>query len=92
MWSKATRSGSLLRTAYGSSSVRATPTRPYRVGDYWTIPARTATADIDWPHDTNGEPLSLPPQGPQRHYAPLAYVADENVCLQKAFRPLATGC
>jgi hypothetical protein len=63
---------------------------PFRVGDYWTIPARTATTDIDCPRDVNAEPLFLPPQGPVHHYAPLAYVADGKiVCLQKAFQPLA---
>ena len=63
---------------------------PFRVGDYWTIPARTATADVDWPRDANAEPVFLPPQGPVHHYAPLAYVADGKlVLLQKAFQPLA---
>jgi hypothetical protein len=65
----------------------------FRVGDYWTFPARTAAADVDWPRDPNGEPLFQPPQGPSHHYAPLAYVgAGRLVCLQKTFPPLATSC
>jgi hypothetical protein len=45
----------------------------YRTGDYWLIPARTATGDIDWPAGTSG-PLALPPQGVEHHYAPLAII------------------
>ncbi len=66
---------------------------PIWVGDYWTFSARTAAADIDWPRDAAGEPLSLPPQGPVHHYAPLAYVTDGRlVTLQKSFQSLAAGC
>jgi len=50
----------------------------YRTGDYWLIPARTATGDIEWPQETddNGEmaPKALSPQGITHHYAPLAVV------------------
>jgi hypothetical protein len=45
----------------------------YRTGDYWLIPARTATGNIEWPTD-NGQPLALPPQGIVHHYAPLAII------------------
>lgn len=44
----------------------------YRTGDYWLIPARTATGDIEWPKDSNAIPVALPPQGVEHHYAPLA--------------------
>jgi hypothetical protein len=44
----------------------------YRTGDYWLIPARTATGDIEWPKDANGLALALPPHGIDHHYAPLA--------------------
>jgi hypothetical protein len=49
----------------------------YQNGDYWTIPARTATADaesgnIEWPQDANKVPLSLSPFGIDHHYCPLA--------------------
>jgi hypothetical protein len=48
----------------------------YRHGDYWLIPARVATGNIEWPQvtDSKGEksPASLPPHGVEHHYAPLA--------------------
>jgi len=46
----------------------------YHVGDYWTIPARTATRNIEWPKDDADppQPLALPPQGIQHHYCRLA--------------------
>ena len=45
----------------------------YKTGDYWLIPARTATGTIEWPHHNN-QPDSLPPHGVKHHYAPLAYM------------------
>jgi hypothetical protein len=45
----------------------------YQPGDYWLIPARTATGDIEWPHGEHG-PKALPPHGPHHRYAPLAYI------------------
>jgi hypothetical protein len=56
----------------------------YRSGDYWLIPARTATGDVDWPSeftnegkelkDSDGNRIgaALPPHGPVHYYAPLA--------------------
>ena len=49
----------------------------YRSGDYWTIPARTATADaqsgnIQWPVDASGDALALSPFGIEHHYCRLA--------------------
>jgi hypothetical protein len=46
----------------------------YRTGDYWLIPARTATGDIQWPTGPQGPPLALPPHGVEHHYAPLALI------------------
>ncbi len=43
----------------------------YRTGDYWLVPARTVTADVEWPSDANG-PLSQPPKGIRHHYTRLA--------------------
>jgi uncharacterized coiled-coil protein SlyX len=43
----------------------------YNAGDYWLIPARTITADIDWP-GTGNAPGSKPPDGVRHHYTPLA--------------------
>lgn len=46
----------------------------YRTGDYWLIPARTATGDVIWPKAANQQPLAQPPHGMEHHYAPLAAV------------------
>jgi len=45
----------------------------YRSGDYWLIPARTATGDVEWP-GTVEDPQPLPPHGIEHHYAPLAII------------------
>ena len=42
----------------------------YRTGDYWLIPARTATGDVEWPGPTD-DPKPLPPRGIKHHFAPL---------------------
>ena len=45
-------------------------------GDYWTIPARSLTGDVEWPvHPITGEPLDTAPQGLERAYAPLGFVS-----------------
>jgi hypothetical protein len=46
----------------------------YRVGDYWLIPARTATGDVEWPGEV-GRPEARPPHGVNHHYAPLARIS-----------------
>jgi hypothetical protein len=55
------------------------PAEVYRTGDYWLIPARTATGDVEWPREKNAQgkdvPLALPPHGVEHHYAPLGVVA-----------------
>jgi hypothetical protein len=47
----------------------------YRTGDYWLIPARVATGEIEWPRSpaaNNGSTADfLPPRGIEHHYAPL---------------------
>ncbi len=47
----------------------------YRTGDYWLIPARVATGEIEWPEDGSGGAVAIPPQGIEHHYAPLGYVS-----------------
>lgn len=49
----------------------------YRAGDYWLIPARTATGDVEWPRTPSGEPIARPPHGIEHHYAPLATITLE---------------
>lgn len=58
------------------------PATQYHTGDYWLIPARTATGDVEWPTemgtDSQGNavivPLAKSPDGIKHHYAPLAVV------------------
>jgi Family of unknown function (DUF6519)/FHA domain len=44
----------------------------YERGDFWLIPARTATSGVLWPRSHDGAPLAIPPHGPPRYVAPLA--------------------
>ena len=67
----------------------------YRTGDYWLIPARVATGDIEWPVETdkNGvvHPSAKPPFGIRHHYAPLALLPNAGTTLQPlqtSFRPI----
>ena len=53
-----------------------TPPHDYRTGDYWLIPARVVTQDVEWPKDGD-KPKALPPHGIEHHYAPLAIIVDE---------------
>jgi hypothetical protein len=46
----------------------------YRTGDYWLIPARAITRDIEWPHDGQSNPRQLPPHGIEHHYALLGFM------------------
>ena len=45
----------------------------YLTGDYWLIPARTATKSVIWP-TRRGKPVPMPPCGMGHHYCPLAIV------------------
>ena len=63
------------------------PVNQYLTGDYWLIPARTATGDVEWPKvtdalgnpetDAQGNiiPIALPPHGITHYYAPLAVIS-----------------
>jgi hypothetical protein len=55
-------------------SADATAPNVYNAGDYWQIPARTATGGIEWPMSGDDPPQSLPrsPRGVRHHFAPLA--------------------
>jgi hypothetical protein len=65
-----------------------TPTAPngleFRSGDYWLIPARVATRDIEWPWEHENDAVvegtarkrrALPPHGVTHHYALLGLLA-----------------
>lgn len=74
-----------------------------RTGDYWLIPARTNTGEVEWPSriDANGKtsPAAMRPHGVEHHYAPLAIItvgtggtvtgASDYRC---SFRPHSYGC
>lgn len=51
----------------------------YRAGDYWLIPARAATAGVEWPRedpeDPNSGPEALSPHGVRHSLCALAIVA-----------------
>lgn len=46
----------------------------YRTGDYWQVPARTATGAVEWPRDGAGDPVALPPAGIRHDFCRLAVV------------------
>lgn len=67
------------------------PDGSYQAGDYWLIPARALTGDVEWPADASGAPLLEPPGGIHHHYAPLAWITgpvDPPVDLRQQFRRL----
>jgi hypothetical protein len=49
----------------------------YQTSDYWLIPARTATGDVEWPGPAD-DPISVTPLGITHHYAPLAIISLES--------------
>lgn len=52
--------------------VQFAPEGVYRSGDYWLIPARVATGDIEWPGEDTA--LVVPPKGVLHHYAPIGFI------------------
>jgi Family of unknown function (DUF6519) len=62
----------------------------YRTGDYWLIPARVATGNVEWPLKTEADgtpkedsagnfiPLDQPPHGIEHHYALLGFAFSSN--------------
>lgn len=53
--------------------------KPYHTSDYWLIPARVATGNVEWPTEMDSQqkpvPLSKPPDGVAHYYAPLGVVS-----------------
>jgi hypothetical protein len=77
----------------------------FRSGDYWLIPARVASRDIEWPWERNDEGKAenakrmrraLPPHGIKHHYALLGLLAAatgatfEFTDLRRKFAPLVS--
>jgi hypothetical protein len=58
----------------------------YRTGDYWLIPARTGTGEIEWPPFgvPNTAPIAQPPLGIQHHYCRLALLRVNDGVLEVA--------
>jgi hypothetical protein len=63
--------------------VQFTADGAYRSGDYWLMPARVATGDLEWPAEA-----ALPPDGVEHHYAPLGFVMWQD----KAFKYKPCRC
>jgi len=47
----------------------------YRTGDFWLIPARVTTGNVEWPQADDLNPQPLPPRGIEHHYALLGVIA-----------------
>lgn len=61
----------------------------YDSGDYWLIPARTATGTIEWPPHNAPSGSAAPPLGRSHHYCPLALLGGgDRSDLRLAFPPL----
>jgi hypothetical protein len=59
----------------------------YHTGEYWVIPARTATAEeqsgnVEWPVDDDADPIPQPPLGITHHYCKLAVVKWEGETIE----------
>ena len=54
--------------------VRFAPGGQYHSGDYWQIPARTISADVEWPRNDDGDPIARPPAGIAHAYCRLGIV------------------
>lgn len=64
--------GSFITLEEGVQVQFKAPGKGYRTGDYWIIPARTNTGDVEWPEDELNLPLPVPPRGIDHFLAPLA--------------------
>ena len=62
----------------------------FATGDYWLIPARTLRANIDWPLDSNNNPVAAPPVGIARHYCRLALLSFNGTAWSVASQCLPT--
>ena len=50
------------------------PGGAWRPGDYWQIPARTITGDVEWPRDEHGAPVARGPAGIAHAFCRLGIV------------------
>ena len=63
----------------------------YRSGDWWWIPARTETGDVEWPEDGPDKPKSVEAYDAGHHFAPLAILkpGSDPTDLRRVIEPLA---
>lgn len=61
--------------------IRFAPGGVYRTGDYWLIPARVASGQVEWPQE-DGAPALRPPAGVRHHYAPLGFLGSDDGALR----------
>ncbi|MGV8803590.1 MAG: DUF6519 domain-containing protein [Polaromonas sp.] len=54
--------------------VMFSPGGHYRPGDYWQIPARTISVDVEWPRNADGDPVAQEPAGVADAYCRLGIV------------------
>ena len=66
-------------------SVQFSQSGQYRTGDYWLIPARTATGELEWPpyEVPNLNPQPQPRQGIEHHYCRLALIRVQDGVIDK---------
>ncbi len=74
----------------------------FRAGDYWLIPARTATGEIEWPPfgNPNTAPIAQPPRGVGHRFCRLALLTLDvekkqwgvSSDCREMFPPLTRGC
>jgi hypothetical protein len=66
----------------------------FQPGDYWTIPARTANGQIDWPQSTGSGGSFQPPSYVQIYQAPLACISlqQQTTGGQTSLQPQASDC
>jgi Family of unknown function (DUF6519) len=56
----------------GGVQIKFQPGGVYTTGDYWIVPARTITGDVEWSIDDTGTAIPQPPAGVVHHYCHLA--------------------
>ena len=63
------------------------PDAIYKPGDYWLVPARSATGGVLWPTGDDGRPRAVHASRPLLHHAPLAMVLSDGVVDLRGSRP-----
>lgn len=64
----------------------------YRTGDFWYVPARTATGDVEWPRDAGQNPVAQLAQGILHHTCRLALVTKTQAAAAAAAWKVESDC